>query len=102
MVPPHERSGVGSFWWRDILSLSTNFFMIASCLVQKGDTIAFWKDFWDLGVLKWKYLSFFPSPEEKIFQYNNFNFGMPSDPSFCLYPSKPMSNLRQSGWIFSC
>jgi hypothetical protein len=25
--PPHERSGVGSFWWRDIMSLSTNYFM---------------------------------------------------------------------------
>jgi hypothetical protein len=24
-----------SFWWRDIMSLSTNYFMIASCLVKK-------------------------------------------------------------------
>jgi hypothetical protein len=50
--PPHGRSGVGSFWWRDIMSLFTNYFMIASCLVQKGDTKAFWKDSWDLSVLK--------------------------------------------------
>jgi hypothetical protein len=25
-IPPHHRKGVGSFWWRDIMSLSDNFF----------------------------------------------------------------------------
>lgn len=54
-TPPHERKGVGSFWWRDIMSLSKKYFMIASCQVQKGDSISFWNDLWDIGVPKWKY-----------------------------------------------
>jgi hypothetical protein len=50
-TPPHERRNVGSFWWRDVISLAENYFMMASCIAQKGDTVAFWNDLWDLGVL---------------------------------------------------
>jgi hypothetical protein len=42
--PPHHRKGVGSFWWRDIMFLSDNFFMMASCKAKAGNTIYFWRD----------------------------------------------------------
>lgn len=54
-TPPHARRGVGSFWWRDIMSLTDSYFMIASCLAKKGTSISFWNDLWDLGVPKWRF-----------------------------------------------
>jgi hypothetical protein len=44
--------GVGSFWWRDIMSLTDNYFMLASCEANMGDTMYFWRDTWNLGVLQ--------------------------------------------------
>lgn len=40
-TPPHARKGVGSFWWPEVMSLSDNYFMIASSHVQKGITMSF-------------------------------------------------------------
>lgn len=37
------------------MSLAENYFMIASCQVQKGGSIYFWNDLWDIEVPKWKY-----------------------------------------------
>lgn len=51
-VPPHVRKSVDSFWWKDIMFLADNFFMIASCKVQQGNSVRFWCDLWDLGVLQ--------------------------------------------------
>jgi len=45
---------VGSFWWRDIIGLSKNFLKIATYNVKKGNSVIFWKDLWNLGVLQWK------------------------------------------------
>lgn len=53
--PPHRKKGIGSFWWRDIISLSRNYMMIASCSIGNGLTVSFWKDLWDLGVLQWRF-----------------------------------------------
>jgi hypothetical protein len=50
---------VGSFWWRDIINLSDHFFMMASCSAREGDTLYFWRDTWDLGVLQWKFPQLF-------------------------------------------
>lgn len=41
------------------MTLSGNFFMIASCTAKKGNSISFWNDLWDLGVLKWRFLELF-------------------------------------------
>jgi hypothetical protein len=54
-IPPHHRKKVGSFWWRDIINLYDYFFMLASCSANEGDTLYFWRDTWDLGVLQWKF-----------------------------------------------
>jgi hypothetical protein len=54
-IPPHQRKGVGSFWWRDIMSLSNNFFMLSSCSAHEGNTIYFWRDSWNHSVLQWKF-----------------------------------------------
>jgi hypothetical protein len=45
---------VSSFWWRDIMSLSDNFFMMASYTSPTGNTIYLWRDTWNLGVLQRK------------------------------------------------
>jgi hypothetical protein len=39
--PPHHRKKVGSFWWRDIISFSANFFMMASYMAHAGNIIYF-------------------------------------------------------------
>lgn len=57
--PPHLRKNVGSFWWRDIISLSQHFFMLATCNIHNGDTVSFWKDLWDPGVLQWRFPQLF-------------------------------------------
>jgi len=45
-TPPYSRSPVGSFWWKEIISLFGNFQTIASCRPNKGDTISFWTQPW--------------------------------------------------------
>jgi hypothetical protein len=50
--PPHERKNVGSFWWRDIMSLAPKFIQMSKCTVKSGTSVSFWHDPWDLGVLK--------------------------------------------------
>jgi hypothetical protein len=54
-TPPHHRKDVGSFWWRDVMSISDNFFMMAKCVANEGSTIYFWRDAWNAGVLQWKF-----------------------------------------------
>lgn len=51
-VPPHMKRPVGFFWWRDVLSLSSDFRGMASCVVGKGNTVCFWHDLWNFGLLK--------------------------------------------------
>lgn len=50
-VVPHMKRPVGSFWWRDVMTLSDSFLRIASCKVNKGNSVCFWTDLWDLGAL---------------------------------------------------
>lgn len=45
-TPPHARSPVGSFWWKDIMKLFENFKVLASCHPHKGNTVLFWFDCW--------------------------------------------------------
>jgi hypothetical protein len=56
---PHVCNLVGSFWWRDVMSLSDNFLMVASCKAHSGLTCTFWKDSWDFGVLHHKFPQLF-------------------------------------------
>lgn len=46
---------VESLWWRDVMSLSDHFRLIATCKVNCGLIVTFWRDKWDLGVLHMKY-----------------------------------------------
>jgi hypothetical protein len=41
---PHLVSPRGSFWWKDLLSLSTAFKGIATCTVGIGNTVSLWDD----------------------------------------------------------
>jgi hypothetical protein len=39
---PHVKQRVGSFWWKYVISLSGDFLKIASCRINKGNTVCFW------------------------------------------------------------
>ncbi|KAL6655429.1 hypothetical protein ACP70R_006255 [Stipagrostis hirtigluma subsp. patula] len=43
---PSDRK-IGSFWWKDVLKLQTEFKGMASCLVNNGASIYFWHDLWN-------------------------------------------------------
>jgi hypothetical protein len=43
---PHASQPTGSFWWKDVCSLSDIFRGITSCSVKAGDTVLLWKDLW--------------------------------------------------------
>lgn len=45
--PPQNRSPVGSFWWKEIISLFGKFQTIADCKPNMGDTITFWAQTWE-------------------------------------------------------
>lgn len=49
---PHECRPKGSFWWRSIIRLASNFFMLASYEVNEGSTVSFWNDQWNQRILK--------------------------------------------------
>jgi hypothetical protein len=52
---PHMKRPVGSFWWRGVMSLSLDFRGFASCVVQMGNSVCFWEDIWNFGMLKFEY-----------------------------------------------
>jgi hypothetical protein len=37
---------VGSFWWKDVISLFPKFESLATCKPNKGDSVAFWSKEW--------------------------------------------------------
>jgi hypothetical protein len=41
---PHLRKEKGSFWWKDILRLHTQYRGVAICTPNKGDTVSLWDD----------------------------------------------------------
>lgn len=71
--PPHLRKNVvGSFWRRDVISLSQDYFMISTCKLQSGVSISSWLDLWDLGVLRWRFpqiFSFARQPELSVSKF---------------------------------
>lgn len=48
---PHKKKLVGSFWWKDVMSLLGEFLKIEACHVNKGNTTCFWADTWDFSVI---------------------------------------------------
>jgi len=52
---PHASREIGSFWWKDVLRLSTLFRGIARCTLGRGDTILFWDDLWAGSILSAKF-----------------------------------------------
>jgi hypothetical protein len=43
---PHAKKPCGSFWWRDVSSLSDIYGGVTRCSVNVGDTVLLWKDCW--------------------------------------------------------
>jgi hypothetical protein len=70
--PPHERKNVGFFWWRDIMSLATSFFLITKCKANRQIFVAFWSDHWDLGVVKVKFPQLHSFPRKKRCSVSQF------------------------------
>jgi hypothetical protein len=56
---PHASIEVGSFWWKDLLSLNVLYRGIAKCTIGDGSTIAFWGDLWSTDILSEKFPRFF-------------------------------------------
>ena len=48
-VVPHATVLCGSFWWKYIFKLADNYRVVASVSVNKGDSVLFWSDAWNLG-----------------------------------------------------
>jgi hypothetical protein len=40
-VAPHAKRPVGSFWWRDVMTCSDQFLMVATCHAGRGSSICF-------------------------------------------------------------
>lgn len=52
---PHTCRESGSFWWRDVMRLSTVYRGIAKCTLGDGSTVTFWADLWFQSVLAVQY-----------------------------------------------
>jgi hypothetical protein len=48
---PHTKTGKGSFWWKDIFSLVGEYRSISRSKIGNGNSVLFWKDFWQEGTL---------------------------------------------------
>jgi hypothetical protein len=51
-TPPHARSHVGSFWWKDVLKLFENLKSFSVCIRNKGNSMLLWGDNWSGSILK--------------------------------------------------
>jgi len=51
-TPPHARSPVGSFWWKDVLKNHVDFRAMAHCNPSLGNSVLFWTNKWNDDCLK--------------------------------------------------
>lgn len=58
-IPPQCRAPVGSFWWKDTLKLFDKFKNLATCQLNKHNTVLFWSDIWVDHSMKDKYPQLF-------------------------------------------
>lgn len=67
-TPPHARNPIGSFWWKQIIKLHTEFISLASCKPKCGVSVLFWSDKWSDYCLKDKYPRLYSfAKKEKLF-----------------------------------
>jgi len=52
---PYAARDVGSFWWKDVLRLSTIYRGIARCTLGDGSSVTFWDDLWSDGIIFLKF-----------------------------------------------
>ena len=52
---PHAAREVGSFWWKDVLRLSSLYRTISRCTLGDGSTVLFWDDNWSRVILAKNY-----------------------------------------------
>lgn len=68
-TPPHGRSPIGSFWWKDVLKLFLEFRKFTSCKSSKGNSVMLWQDLWSDELLCNKFpelFSFVRKPKSSI------------------------------------
>lgn len=58
-TPPHAKSPVGSFWWKDVLKLFDKFQEFTICKPGKGNSVMLWSDPWSDQPLKDKFPQLF-------------------------------------------
>lgn len=115
-APPHARHSVGPFWWRDVISLSDNYFMIASCKVQRGTQFNFGKIFGIWVSCTGDFHNFTHMPKMSRFQPKPFCPTHPSEISGCPCQHRPPHNglnfkafsivqiepLQNDRWTYIC
>jgi hypothetical protein len=57
------------------MSLADHFFMLASCAASQGDSLYFWRDTWNPGVLRWKFPQLFSFAYNKDISVKAFRSG---------------------------
>jgi hypothetical protein len=66
---PHNIAPVGSFWWKDCLSLWDTYWNLATCYPGKGDTTLLWKDEWVTPILKKSLPQLFSKDQDITIEY---------------------------------
>ncbi|TVU27564.1 hypothetical protein EJB05_19054, partial [Eragrostis curvula] len=64
---PHYANEVGSFWWKDVFRLNTEYRGIATCRIGKGDTVSLWHDMINGSILSQKY--------PRLYSFSNDKYG---------------------------
>jgi hypothetical protein len=68
---PGQRSK-GSFWWKDIVKLITNFKGISSVTVQDGSSVLIWQDLWNGHLLQQEFPELFSFAKNPDNTFKNF------------------------------
>jgi hypothetical protein len=80
---PHATVLAGSFWWKNIISLSDEYRELTKCVVGNGSSVLFWSDQWTDGLLDSAFPRLFSYAKDKLQSVQDF-FGREMIDSFHL------------------
>jgi hypothetical protein len=69
---PHDVVLSGSFWWRNVISLSEEYRTITSVSIGNGNSTLFWSDLWKEEVLDAKFSRLFSFVKDKLQSVKEF------------------------------
>jgi hypothetical protein len=62
----------GSFWWKNIISLSDEYRSITKCEVGNGSSVLFWSDLWKDNLFDSSFPRLFSYPKDKLQSAKDF------------------------------